>query len=88
MNDSNEKSPEDQQHEEGEKRHPDQPPLSAWEVLTSTLAAALGVQSSRNRERDFSRGRASHFIIAGVVFTILFVLGMVLIVNLILSGAA
>jgi hypothetical protein len=82
----NDQRPEEDQREEDE-RHPDEPPLSAWEVLTSTLAAALGVQSSRNRKRDFSRGRASHFIIAGVVFTILFVLGMVLIVNLILSGA-
>jgi hypothetical protein len=87
MNDMNDQRPEEQ-HREGDEKHPDAPPLSAWEVLTSTLAAALGVQSRRNRERDFSRGRASHFIIAGVVFTILFVLGMVLIVNLILSGAA
>jgi hypothetical protein len=60
--------------------------LSPWQVLASTLAAAFGVQSSRNRERDFSRGKASHFIIAGIVFTLLFVVGMILVVKVVLSG--
>jgi len=62
--------------------------LSPWQIVGSTVASAFGVQSSRNRERDFSRGKASHFIIAGVVFTVLFVLGVILVVNLVLSAAA
>lgn len=79
----------DDQHDNDEDGQRDAPaPLSPWEIVTSTLAAALGVQSRRNRERDFSRGRALHFIIAGVVFTVLFVVGIVLVVNLILSSAA
>lgn len=61
--------------------------LSVWQIVLSTVAAAFGVQSSRNRKRDFTRGRASHFIVAGVLFTVLFVLGMILLVNLVLSGA-
>jgi hypothetical protein len=61
--------------------------LTLWQVIASTVAAAFGVQSSRNRERDFTLGKPSHFIIAGIVFTVLFVLGMVLVVNLVLSGA-
>jgi len=61
-------------------------PLSVWQIFASTLAAAFGVQSSKNRERDFSQGKASHFIIAGVVFTVLFVLVMVLVVSAVLSG--
>lgn len=61
--------------------------LSAWQVMFSTIAAAFGVQSSRNRERDFTRGRASHFIIAGIVFTVLFVLAVVGVVNLVLGSA-
>ncbi len=56
-----------------DKETPDKP-LSFWQVLGSTLAAAFGVQSSRNRERDFSRGRASHFIAMGILFTVVFVL--------------
>lgn len=81
-------SPENQQDRDDDEQRDAPAPLSPWEIVTSTLAAALGVQSRRNRERDFSRGRALHFIIAGVVFTVLFVIGMVLLVNLILSSAA
>ena len=43
-------------------------------MLGSVLAAALGVQSGKNRARDFSHGKPSHFIILGVGFTVLFVL--------------
>ena len=60
-------------------------PLTFWQVLHSTLAAAFGVQSSKNRERDFTRGKASHFIIMGIGFTALFVLLMVGLVQLVLS---
>ena len=55
------------------------------QVLQSTLAAALGVQSSKNRKRDFSEGRASQFIVAGILFTAIFVGIMVLIVRTVLS---
>lgn len=60
--------------------------LSLWEMITTTLWAVLGVQSSRNRERDFTRGKATHFIVAGILFTAAFVVLMILLVNLILSG--
>ena len=43
-------------------------------VIKSALAAAFGVQSSANRERDFSDGKPIHFIIAGVVLLLLFLL--------------
>lgn len=62
--------------------------LGLWEIVTSTVAAAFGVQSRRNRERDFTAGKPSHFIIAGIVFTVLFVLGMIVLVNLVLRSAA
>ena len=45
------------------------PPLTFRQMLSSTLAAAVGVQSQDNRERGFSRGKASHFILMGVGFT-------------------
>ncbi len=61
--------------------------LKPWHVVSSTLAAAFGVQSSRNRERDFTHGKAHHFIIAGIVFTVVFVLAVVLVVNLVLKSA-
>lgn len=56
-------------------------------VVRSVLAAAFGVQSNRNKERDFSQGDYRHFIVAGVVFTILFVLTLVIVVQLVLGGA-
>jgi len=61
--------------------------LSIWQIVSSTVAAAFGVQSSRNRERDFAAGRPSHFIISGIVFTVVFVIGMILLVRLVLSVA-
>jgi hypothetical protein len=45
------------------------------------------VQSSRNRHRDFSAGRPVHFIVAGIVFTVLFVVTMVFVVRSVLSVA-
>ena len=61
------------------------PPLTLWQMIGSALSAAIGVQSSKNRERDFARGKASHFIMIGVGFTAIFVLLMALLVRFILS---
>jgi hypothetical protein len=61
------------------------PPLTLWQMIGSALSAAIGVQSSKNRERDFARGKASHFIIIGVGFTAIFVVLMALLVRFILS---
>ncbi|MEQ9427115.1 MAG: DUF2970 domain-containing protein [Phycisphaerales bacterium] len=55
--------------------------------MTSVLAAFFGVQSSANRERDFTRGRPIHFILIGLVATVAFILALVLIVRLILATA-
>lgn len=57
------------------------------QTIASVLAAAFGVQSSANRQRDFKHGKARNFIIAGVVFTVLFVLALVLLVRLVLHQA-
>ena len=61
--------------------------LSWWQVLMSTLAAAFGVQTETARQRDFAQGRPAVFIVAGVVFTLLFILILVLIVRVVLSSA-
>jgi cytochrome b subunit of formate dehydrogenase len=67
----------------------DAPPrLGPMQILFSTIAAAFGVQSSRNRTRDFQAGKPSHFIVAGIVFTVLFVVGMIMLVRFVLSVAA
>jgi hypothetical protein len=64
---------------------PEPASLTFWQVLGSVIAAAFGVQSSKNRERDFTQGKASHFILMGVGFTAVFVILMVLLVQFVLS---
>lgn len=54
------------------------------DTLMSVLAAALGVQSNKARERDFSHGKPSHFVMLGVGFTALFVLIVLGVVKLVL----
>ncbi len=60
--------------------------MTLWQTAQSVLYAMLGVQKSKNAKRDFSKGKASHFIILGVVFGILFVLVVALVVSIVLSA--
>jgi nitric oxide reductase large subunit len=58
-----------------------------WAVLQSVLAAAFGVQSEAARRRDFTQGRALPYILGGVVFTLLLIVGLILLVRLVLRQA-
>jgi len=62
--------------------------IGFWSTVQSTVAAACGIQTKANRERDFARAKPSTFVIAGIVFVIIFILGMYGIVQLVLSVAA
>ncbi len=64
-----------------------EPALNPMQVMSSVFAAGLGVQSSKNRERDFKQGRFGVFIAAGLIFTVLFVAVVFTIVQLVLKGA-
>lgn len=59
-------------------------PLTLRQMLQSVLAGALGVQSGKNRARDFSHGKPSHFILLGLGFTVAFVLVILGVVKLVL----
>jgi len=59
-------------------------PLTLRQMLQSVLAGALGVQSGKNRARDFTQGKPSHFILLGVGFTVAFVLVILGVVKLVL----
>ena len=61
--------------------------LTLWQITCSVFAAAFGVQSNKNRERDFNQAKPATYIIAGVIFTVLFVLAIATVVNLVLSNA-
>lgn len=54
-------------------------------ALKSAAAAAFGVQSQANRERDFSQGKPIHFIVAGIAATLIFILGVILFVKIMLA---
>lgn len=61
-------------------------PLTFLEVLGSTFAAAVGVQSKANRTRDFTRGKPLHFVLAGLIFAATFVAVVVTVVRTVLSN--
>ncbi len=67
--------------EEGQKKG-----MNLRQVIGSVFAAGLGVQSSKNRKRDFSEGSAGTFIAAGLVFTLLFIGSVYLVVRLVLKS--
>ena len=61
--------------------------LTMRQVFGSILASFYGVQSSKNRERDFQSGKAMHFIAAGIVMTGVWYLSIYLVVALVMQSA-
>ncbi len=55
-------------------------------VLQSVLAGAIGVQSNKRREEDFSGHSPLPYIIAGIIFTAGFVVTLVIVVKLVLAS--
>ncbi len=58
-----------------------------WAVVQSVLAGLIGVQSKANKERDFNHGKPLHFVIGGIVGTLLFALSIMLLVKYLISTA-
>lgn len=61
--------------------------LSMFSVIKSVLAAGFGVQSNKNREKDFGSGKLLHFIVAGIGATIIFLFFVWLLVQWALNSA-
>jgi Protein of unknown function (DUF2970) len=55
------------------------------EIIKSVLSAAIGVQSDSNRKKDFEQGSLSAYLIAGLIFTGLFVALIIFLVSAILG---
>jgi len=53
--------------------------------MQSVGAAMLGVQSSKNKERDFTHGKPLHFIIGGLIGTLIFLLLIGLLVKYLIA---
>ena len=74
MNKQNESQPENKKDK-----------LGVGHVIRSVLAAAIGVQSDKNRQRDFQQKSSIYiYIAAGIIFTALFVLSVATVVTLVL----
>ena len=61
--------------------------VSPFSLMGSVVASAFGVQTNKNRERDFQQGKFHHFIIGGIIFAVLFVLFIVGVVKIVMSAA-
>ena len=61
---------------------------SVISIIQSVLSAAFGVQKRKNLERDFSEGKPAHFIIAGLIGTVFFIVLLFGLVSLITSQLA
>ncbi len=55
------------------------------QILKAVFGAFVGVQSEQQRQQDFQTQSPLPYIIAGVVMTFVFVLGLILIVRLVLA---
>ncbi len=60
---------------------------SLGRVFTSVLASVFGVQSSRNRERDFAQGRPWIYVVVGAVVAAAFVLTVWFVVQMVIKSA-
>lgn len=60
---------------------------SLVDTFKSVAAAFFGVQSDKNRQKDFSEGKLSHFIIVGIISVILFVSALIFVVNLVMPNS-
>ena len=58
-----------------------------WQVFMSVTATMFGVQSQRKREYDFERGTFSDYAIVGGVFSVLFVVTVIAVVQLVMYVA-
>jgi hypothetical protein len=63
----------------------DQRQLSFLQTMLSVVQASFGVQSSKNKQRDFEKGSLKGSIAAALIFTVLFVLTLAVVVNIVLS---
>ncbi len=54
-------------------------------VIGSIISAAFGVQSSRNRERDFTHGRFRNYVITAIIFVGVFIATVFTVVQIVLK---
>lgn len=76
------------QDEQSENQKPkeEEKSLGILHIITSVLAAAVGVQKRSNQEKDFNSKNSIYiYIAAGIIFTALFVLTVAAVVSAVLA---
>ena len=48
--------------------------LGFFKIILSVLSSFIGIQTNKNRKRDFAANKPIYFIIVGLALTLLFVL--------------
>ncbi len=56
-----------------------------WQIFSSTIAAFFGVQTEKNRQRDFQTTSPIPFIVMGLILAFIFVAGLLFIVRQVLA---
>jgi hypothetical protein len=59
--------------------------LSFFQMVHSVAASFFGVQSAEKRERDFTHGKAKHFILVGILMTAIWYGSIALLVHFVLN---
>lgn len=57
---------------------------SIKDTVLSVVAAFVGIQTEKNRQRDFSKGKFSHFVIAAILGVAVFITVLIVVVSLVL----
>lgn len=55
--------------------------VSFFQIFGSVVAAMFGVQSEKNRQRDFNQGKLWHYILGGLIFAAIFIGILIVIVQ-------
>jgi len=63
-------------------------PVGLWTTVGSVLTGMCGIQSSRARERDFTRGNPVLFVAVALTLTATFALTLMFVVRAIAAHAA
>ena len=66
----------------------DKKSLGFFDVILSVLSAMIGIQSEKNRKRDFENGDIGNYIFVGIIVVIIFIFTLISVVNSILEEAA
>lgn len=61
--------------------------VSFLSMIQSVFAAIFGIQSDKNRQKDFKKGDAGQFIVLGIVAVVAIMVTMAVVVSSVLESA-